>query len=107
MCEFYYALRSLLQAREFSSFITNGCLAQMTPAGLEPAIPGSVGRRLIHLATGPLFRAALRPEVSNCYRRRFSSCRLAVRDLLLVACWGCAAVLGLQLCASMAQLVRA
>jgi hypothetical protein len=27
---------------------------QMTPAGLEPAIPGSVGRCLIHWATGPL-----------------------------------------------------
>ena len=26
----------------------------MTPAGLEPAIPGSVGRCLIHWATGPL-----------------------------------------------------
>ena len=31
------------------------CLfANMTPAGLEPAIPGSVGRCLIHWATGPL-----------------------------------------------------
>ena len=27
---------------------------RMTPAGLEPAIPGSVGRCLIHWATGPL-----------------------------------------------------
>ena len=27
--------------------------ATMTPAGLEPAIPGSVGRCLIHWATGP------------------------------------------------------
>jgi hypothetical protein len=27
--------------------------AQMTPAGPEPAIPGSVGRWLIHWATGP------------------------------------------------------
>ena len=26
---------------------------EMTPAGLEPAIPGSVGRCLIHWATGP------------------------------------------------------
>ena len=26
----------------------------MTPAGLEPAIPGSVGRCLIHWATGPM-----------------------------------------------------
>ena len=28
-------------------------LRTMTPAGLEPAIPGSVGRCLIHWATGP------------------------------------------------------
>ena len=27
--------------------------SEMTPAGLEPAIPGSVGRCLIHWATGP------------------------------------------------------
>ena len=27
---------------------------KMTPAGLEPAIPGSVGRCLIHWATGPV-----------------------------------------------------
>ena len=27
---------------------------RMTPAGLEPAIPGSVGRCLIHWATGPM-----------------------------------------------------
>ena len=27
---------------------------KMTPAGLEPAIPGSVGRCLIHWATGPI-----------------------------------------------------
>ena len=27
---------------------------EMTPAGLEPAIPGSVGRCLIHWATGPM-----------------------------------------------------
>ena len=30
---------------------------KMTPAGLEPAIPGSVGRCLIHWATGPDVRA--------------------------------------------------
>ena len=28
-------------------------VVKMTPAGLEPAIPGSVGRCLIHWATGP------------------------------------------------------
>ena len=31
----------------------------MTPAGLEPAIPGSVGRCLIHWATGPLAQKTL------------------------------------------------
>ena len=31
---------------------------KMTPAGLEPAIPGSVGRCLIHWATGPLDNTA-------------------------------------------------
>ena len=31
----------------------------MTPAGLEPAIPGSVGRCLIHWATGPYASLAL------------------------------------------------
>ena len=35
-------------------FLTAMCATQsMTPAGLEPAIPGSVGRCLIHWATGP------------------------------------------------------
>ena len=32
-------------------------LNEMTPAGLEPAIPGSVGRCLIHWATGPMMQA--------------------------------------------------
>lgn len=47
----------------------------MTPAGLEPAIPGSVGRCLIHWATGPLMRSACRPpdtqglKTSECRRR--------------------------------------
>ena len=31
----------------------NADVDNMTPAGLEPAIPGSVGRCLIHWATGP------------------------------------------------------
>ena len=34
--------------------IATRCDTQMTPAGLEPAIPGSVGRCLIHWATGPV-----------------------------------------------------
>ena len=32
--------------------------AKMTPARLEPAIPGSVGRCLIHWATGPAWQAS-------------------------------------------------
>jgi hypothetical protein len=38
----------------------------MTPAGLEPAIPGSVGRCLIHWATGPVVVPAWRTT----YRHR-------------------------------------
>ena len=107
LCVNYTMLCGLYGMPAIFAFITNGCLAQMTPAGLEPAIPCSVGRCLINWATGPLFRAAPRSEVSSCYLRLFSSCRLAVRDLLLVACWWCVAALGLQLCASIARLVRA
>ena len=33
--------------------------SEMTPAGLEPAIPGSVGRCLIHWATGPDDQASI------------------------------------------------
>ena len=40
--------------------------ADMTPAGLEPAIPGSVGRCLIHWATGPLLSVVLRGVVFLC-----------------------------------------
>jgi hypothetical protein len=44
----------------------------MTPAGLEPAIPGSVGRCLIHWATGPIRSVAprLRSTVGTRMRRR-------------------------------------
>ncbi len=42
----------------------NSAMGQMTPAGLEPAIPGSVGRCLIHWATGPPL-----------YRTEFAKCR--------------------------------
>ena len=53
----------------------------MTPAGLEPAIPGSVGRCLIHWATGPpdcgkahnLHRSIWRPVRAG----RFATARLA------------------------------
>ena len=31
----------------------NSCLTELTPVGLEPTIPGSAGRCLIHWATGP------------------------------------------------------
>ena len=37
-----------------SSRKTKHIPTKMTPAGFEPAIPGSVGRCLIHWATGPL-----------------------------------------------------
>ena len=43
----------------------------MTPAGLEPAIPGSVGRCLIHWATGPLDGAS---EVRKCGSFERKSC---------------------------------
>jgi hypothetical protein len=59
---------------------------QMTPAGLEPAIPGSVGRCLIHWATGPLV-------ICNADRCVASACVLAVcivvvRSLRCVMCVG-------------------
>ena len=44
----------------------------MNPAGLEPAIPGSVGRCLIHWATGPL---------ANVYTTGFSATSVATRRL--------------------------
>ncbi len=37
----------------FSVAFPASSVDKMTPAGLEPAIPGSVGRCLIHWATGP------------------------------------------------------
>ena len=37
----------------------------MTPAGLEPAIPGSVGRCLIHWATGPVDEAKIMSSSEN------------------------------------------
>ena len=39
---------------------------QMTLAGLEPAIPGSVGRCLIHWATGPCALFAPGPQRPHC-----------------------------------------
>ena len=59
-------MRPLLHDRGFFEFITNGCLAQMTPAGFEPAIPGSVCRCITHWATGPLglLRARYQETVS-------------------------------------------
>jgi hypothetical protein len=69
-------------------------VVQMTPAGLEPAIPGSVGRCLIHWATGPLlickahwcvasacvFAVCMFVPWSGCVRARVCVC----------APWGCA-----------------
>ena len=36
------------------TYLRGSYVYQVTPAGLEPAIPGSVGRCLIHWATGPI-----------------------------------------------------
>jgi hypothetical protein len=47
---------------------------EMTPAGLEPAIPGSVGRCLIHWATGP---SAIEDR-TYCYAKRCIQMRLAL-----------------------------
>ena len=40
----------------FELMVHMDTLGTMTPAGLEPAIPDSVGRCLIHWATGPSVR---------------------------------------------------
>ena len=37
---------------------------KMNPAGLEPAIPGPVGRCLIHWATGPYYATSLLSNTS-------------------------------------------
>ena len=55
----------------------------MTPAGLEPAIPGSVGRCLIHWATGPL---ALRSFAHPSYRSEQS--RTTLRRVEWDLAWG-------------------
>ncbi len=58
----------------------------MTPAGLEPAIPGSVGRCLIHWATGPDsvlgHIATAAPVQPTTFPRAAAHCTLcsAVRD---------------------------
>ena len=44
----------------------------MTPAGLEPAIPGSVGRCLIHWATGPIDAAQNRNNIENTIAQKIS-----------------------------------
>ena len=59
----------------------------MTPVGLEPTIPGSVGRCLIHWATGPVHQLAQEHQVARHVRRlallKASSCRS--RDLCSLA----------------------
>ena len=40
-------------------------IVKMTPAGLEPAIPGSVGRCLIHWATGPVAQVLRGQELAS------------------------------------------
>ena len=52
--------------------------AAMTPAGLEPAIPGSVGRCLIHWATGPLSRVQ-RESLHNNKSEPFAKCPVPKR----------------------------
>ena len=51
----------------------------MNPAGLEPAIPGSVGRCLIHWATGPLV---------NVYTAGCSAARVATMRFIISFCAG-------------------
>ena len=60
-----------------------GVTSEMTLAGLEPAIPGSVGRCLIHWATrpsvglAPIFHIKASPQVAVC--------RLCVRECVVDA----------------------
>ena len=42
-----------------------GTRSFMTPAGLEPAIPGSIGRCLIHWATGPVATCPVKIKSKN------------------------------------------
>ena len=72
-------------------------LPDMTPAGLEPAIPGSVGRCLIHWATGPLM-------VPRC---RVAFAAVVALHLVFVVPFGARSGLVTSVCASIAQLVRA
>jgi hypothetical protein len=46
----------------------------MNPAGLEPAIPGSVGRCLIHWATGPLVNVC----TAGCSAARVATMRFMI-----------------------------
>ena len=55
----------------------------MTPAGLEPAIPGSVGRCLIHWATGPM-RQEASPVLSTLLRELVFEVQISER-------WACRA----------------
>ena len=43
----------------WNSHLAAHSASDMTPAGLEPAVPGSVGRCLIHWATGPMITLKL------------------------------------------------
>ena len=55
-------------------------VVQMTPAGLEPAIPGSVGRCLIHWATGPL-------PICKAHCFVAPACVFAACMFVLWSCW--------------------
>ena len=54
---------------------------EMTPAGLEPAMPGSIGRCLIHWATGPI-TACFNPLTFG------FSCKSHASALVLILEWG-------------------
>ena len=83
------------------------CDTAVTPAGLEPAIPGSVGRCLIHWATGPVEHRNLRqvcfytrkPATKSLYfaqgspkpRLRWSGLQATVQMYKALCTWvGCA-----------------
>ena len=79
----------------------------MTPAGLEPAIPGSVGRCLIHWATGPLILPMCRVAFAAVVALRWVfAVPSGARAGLVTGVCVCVCVY-VCVCASIAQLVRA
>ena len=49
-------------------------LGKVILVGLEPTIPGSVGRRLIHWATGPVLEPSLKLKDVTVIWRLFKAC---------------------------------